>query len=461
MVNRRHHVHLAGRRVRNKQATEQPRSSTQTILKNIVLSLLVITLLYRSFFWFTADCPEEQSKLSAFRNIEQPPDGAADLANPSLRTKASPTAKTKGADLPTADTSASVSGNSNSKSSNGGLGSDGPPPAAILPANVKKTPPAASVVNSPTKSVRTEENEPTAIDDKKPTSKVGNAVLKFSTPAVSAQVQAWGDIWRKIMTDGRCAGLDALGTTLPQVPPFGIDWPQALLNEREKAFVSPDGHNKNKYSDKYAKQCPTSKGMWGGSYIPSMECVIQYAARDMRPGDKILDWGSGCGHQGAWFEALYGVKVFGVDITQEAVDWANKNTFGKYCTADGTDLSFIEDRYFDGVFSYATLYHLPHNVQCAALKECIRVTKDGGKIFIGWNGNHIKDRPSPHPTKTMGLFGKTFWEDCLSGSARVERMEMTLEKEKVIGNWALGSMDEGAFGRNVPNYAIEIWLAGG
>ena len=90
-----------------------------------------------------------------------------------------------------------------------------------------------------------------------------------------------------------------------------------------------------------------------------MVCVIQYAARDMHPGDIILDWGSGCGHQGAWLEANYAVHIFGVDITQAVVDWANKNTFGTYCTADGTNLSFVEDRFFDGVFSCATLYHLP------------------------------------------------------------------------------------------------------
>ena len=40
-------------------------------------------------------------------------------------------------------------------------------------------------------------------------------------------------------------------------------------------------------------------------------------------------------------------------------------------------------------------------------------------------------------------------------------MEMALEKEKVIGNWGLGDMDEDAFGRKIPNYDIEIWLAGG
>ena len=199
--------------------------------------------------------------------------------------------------------------------------------------------------------------------------------------------------------------------------------------------------------------------MWGGSYIPSMECVIQYAARDVRPGDKILDWGSGCGHQGAWLEAFYGARVFGIDITKEGVDWANKHTFGKYCTADGSDLSFIEDGFFDGVFALGVLHHLPYDLQCVTVKECIRVTKDGGKIYIGWNGNHIKDRPSPHPTKTVGTSGKTFWEDCLAGSTRVKRLEMTQEKEKVVGNWGIGPMDETSFGRQLPNYAIEIWVA--
>ena len=116
--------------------------------------------------------------------------------------------------------------------------------------------------------------------------------------------------------------------------------------------------------------------------------------------------------------------------------------------------------FFDGVFALGVLHHLPYDLQCVTVKECIRVTKDGGKIYIGWNGNHIKDRPSPHPTKTVGTSGKTFWEDCLAGSTRVKRLEMTQEKEKVVGNWGIGPMDETSFGRQLPNYAIEIWIAG-
>ena len=356
--------------------------------------------------------------------------------------------------------------------------------------------------------------------------------LPHNVPAKKKEktlLDVWGDTWAATINDERCAGAASLGHIIPKVPPFGYDWPSksvydnqrkrcafkgtapykalrstlldkceqkrqekgiqhfskpkwpscppllttALFQKREKAFVHPDGkgHGKNKYSNTYSKQCPTSRGMWGGSYIPSMECVVQYAARDMQPGDLILDWGSGCGHQGAWLEAYFGVHVFGVDIAQAAVDWANKNTFGKYCTADGSDLSFVEDRSFDGVFSYATLYHLPHTEQCVALKECIRVTKDGGKIFIGWNGNHIADRPSPHPTDAVmqnslngsleAKPGKNFWEDCLAESPRAGRIQTTLEREDVIGKWGLGNMDENSFGRHVPNYAIEIWVTAG
>ena len=40
----------------------------------------------------------------------------------------------------------------------------------------------------------------------------------------------------------------------------------------------------DEYENEYVKYCPTDKGMWGGGYTPSMECVIQYFGRNFSPG---------------------------------------------------------------------------------------------------------------------------------------------------------------------------------
>lgn len=244
--------------------TKHPKSSVQIALKRCVLSMLTILLLSRSFFWLTADCPEEQSHQSTFRNRKCPPGRATDRPNQSLRFKAPHTTQTTGADLPSAETSASMSGNIMPESSSGGLGSDNPLTRDTHPAQVEKP--------------------------------------------------SWDDIWKNIITDERCVGVDTLGTKLPQVPPLGIDWPsksiydnkrgkcafkgaipykiltetllnqcadklqsfsnplwpscppllnQSLFKEREKAFVSPDGHSKNKILRPVRKAMSNEQGNVG------------------------------------------------------------------------------------------------------------------------------------------------------------------------------------------------------
>jgi SAM-dependent methyltransferase len=106
--------------------------------------------------------------------------------------------------------------------------------------------------------------------------------------------------------------------------------------------------------------------------------------------------------------------------TKHAVDWANANSIGHYCVGDVAEVvDFIEDNAFDGAFSYAALYHLPHHLQCKAVLQAIRVVKPGGFIYLGWFGWHDTSVSTKSPS--VG-----FWAACLKGSG------VTVQKFAVI-----------------------------
>ena len=184
-----------------------------------------------------------------------------------------------------------------------------------------------------------------------------------------------------------------------------------------------------------------------------MECVIEYVGSRFLPGDLVLDWGSGCGHQGAWFKAYFGVDLFGVDIAEKAVRWAQKNSIGKYCLVKPEiGIGFVPDQYFDGVFSYATLYHLSHVQQCETVKSFVRVTRAGGYIYVGFNGKHIPELRSPDPKGP-------FWHRCLHTQPRVGKLSLVLEKKAVIGDWGTGALHDSLpseLAEGIPNYAVVI-----
>jgi ubiquinone/menaquinone biosynthesis C-methylase UbiE len=119
--------------------------------------------------------------------------------------------------------------------------------------------------------------------------------------------------------------------------------------------------------------------------------------RNFSPGDHIFDFGSGCGHQGAWLKAYYGMETFGIDMTSSAVDWATANAPGTYCIGDASNVSYVKDNVFDGAYSYAVLYHLPYPLQCKSVLEAIRIVKPHARLFL---------RPciSPSPTPTPSHF---------------------------------------------------------
>jgi SAM-dependent methyltransferase len=102
----------------------------------------------------------------------------------------------------------------------------------------------------------------------------------------------------------------------------------------------------------------------------------------LKAGDKILD--VGCGKAFLLYDftkVLPGIEVYGLDISEYAIDNAKEEIKDRLQVGNATDLPF-PDKHFDFVFSITTL----HNLHCydldKALREIERVAKKDKYICV-------------------------------------------------------------------------------
>lgn len=102
----------------------------------------------------------------------------------------------------------------------------------------------------------------------------------------------------------------------------------------------------------------------------------------IKPGDRILDVGCGKGFLLHDFGLVVpGVEVYGIDISQYAIDNSKEEIRDRLQVANATDLPF-PDGHFDFVYSINTL----HNLHCydldRSLREMQRVGRDNRYICV-------------------------------------------------------------------------------
>lgn len=112
-----------------------------------------------------------------------------------------------------------------------------------------------------------------------------------------------------------------------------------------------------------------------------MEGRWEKVAREMvshygiKPGDKILDIGCGKGFLLYDFtKVLPGIEVYGLDISEYAIENSKKEIKNQLRVGNATDLPF-EDNSFDFVYSITTL----HNLHCYDLDKALREIERVGK----------------------------------------------------------------------------------
>ena len=115
----------------------------------------------------------------------------------------------------------------------------------------------------------------------------------------------------------------------------------------------------------------------------SEEKLMQYQLvkfENFLKGKKILDAGCGSGRDSKYFYDD-GYDVTGVDLSEELLKIAKKNSKAKFKVMDFTDLKF-KDKTFHGVWCMSSLSDLPQKESIKALKEFYRVLKENGFLYL-------------------------------------------------------------------------------
>jgi len=141
--------------------------------------------------------------------------------------------------------------------------------------------------------------------------------------------------------------------------------------------------------DKCAKKYKESHWVsWGDQY--AIELEIENISHFIKSGDIVLDIGCSNGH--ATIKQLKNKpeKIFGADFSEEMI--RNADALKNKCKLSSDEIEFIvgdilnipfEDSFFDVTYTTRVLINLPNwEDQKNGIIECLRVTKEGGKIIL-------------------------------------------------------------------------------
>jgi ubiquinone/menaquinone biosynthesis C-methylase UbiE len=121
----------------------------------------------------------------------------------------------------------------------------------------------------------------------------------------------------------------------------------------------------------------------GRGVAATQEIAAQLA---LRPGERVLDIGSGIGGPARWFAAKYEVQVTGVDLTPEfcaAAEALNAATglAGRVTIGQGSALALpVPDGAFDAAYSQNVIMNIADKQQF--YREAFRALRPGGRLAL-------------------------------------------------------------------------------
>lgn len=120
----------------------------------------------------------------------------------------------------------------------------------------------------------------------------------------------------------------------------------------------------------------------------------------------VLDLGTGKGRH-AFFFAQRGFQVSAIDLSESSISYVKEQIREKGLDhvdarlGDMTELPY-QDRSFDSVICFHTIYHTSYQGVVQALQEIHRVLKEGGESFLTFNA-----KDNPHYDKEQSMDGYT------------------------------------------------------
>jgi len=164
--------------------------------------------------------------------------------------------------------------------------------------------------------------------------------------------------------------------------------PSYILDKPTNDEPAPDGYPYPPHAlywefdpdrDRYLETCRGN--------IDQMREILTQAGSDIRPGDRILDFGCATGTMIRFLrEFAESGEVWGADIWGDAITFCMQNLsppFRFVKTTTAAHLPF-EDNYFDLIYCGSVFSHLGDNAD-AWLFELARVIRPGGKLYLTYS----------------------------------------------------------------------------
>ena len=129
--------------------------------------------------------------------------------------------------------------------------------------------------------------------------------------------------------------------------------------------------------------------------------------------ETALDFGCGMGRLTQALAEEFN-QVYGVDISPTMIERANQfNKFGEKCRYilnSQEDLRIFNNNFFDFIYTYIVLQHMPSDLMQGYLREFVRILKPGGilifqvpiqRLEIDTKKSYIKSLPIYHPHRVF------------------------------------------------------------
>lgn len=144
----------------------------------------------------------------------------------------------------------------------------------------------------------------------------------------------------------------------------------------------------------------------------------------LRPGEKVLDLGCGCGAIAEHIAELTGAIPYGINLDESQIDKAHRNPnlpVGNFTAGDFNQPFPFDDASFDAVYAIQPMTYVSDHA--FTFDEVMRVLKPGGRFVIddvaaldAYDRDNERHRTLIQHTRELTVFGGfwyyRYWEDC-------------------------------------------------